>query len=219
MVYTIVNRNIQRAPRREKKKSQYFYFGQKRQHFLTNQTMGTTRCGEMQFHAGPSSSGVLFLSHSHVHTIQYIRQHMMCVYYYHKTNICHAQMAMKHHIYIYMVHHHHHDKNSPWLINGSTEFLSQAVGIDRGIGFSFSFPFSVFEIRGVFLKVSAKGTVFSSLVPFFSTDLLPNIITINIYYLTHLYLLMQSKFKGTIHAWRPFRFPLLSTVEVSSHAY
>ena len=102
MVYTIVNRNIQRAPRREKKKSQYFYFGQKRQHFLTNQTMGTTRCGEMQFHAGPSSSGVLFLSHSHVHTIQYIRQHMMCVYYYHKNNICHAQMAMKHHIYIYI---------------------------------------------------------------------------------------------------------------------
>ena len=82
---------------------------------------------------------------------------------YHKNNICHAQMAMKHHIY--MIHHHHHDKNSPWLINGSTDFLSQAVGIDRGIGFSF--PFSVFEIRGVFLKVSAKGTVFSSLVPFF----------------------------------------------------
>lgn len=106
------------------------------------------------------------------------------------------------------------DKNSPWLTNGSTEFLARPQGSIGGYDFHFLFSFQCLKSEAFFLKVSAKGTVFFEPRAFFlffiffnfsilfSTDLLPNKITINIYYLTHRYLLVQSKFKGTIHAWR-----------------
>lgn len=64
----------------ENKEEKPIFFCQKRQHFLTNQTMGTTRCGEMQFHAGPTSSGVLFfISFTRTYNTIYTPTHDVCI--------------------------------------------------------------------------------------------------------------------------------------------